>query len=64
MDKFKNALVNLIQIKKIIAILLTVVFVTLSLSGKIDVQAFMSVYLMVIGVYFGQSVAKSGRIDK
>lgn len=54
-------LLALIQVKKIIALLLTVVFVVMSLRGQIDTQSFMTVFLLVIGAYFGQSIAKESK---
>lgn len=48
----------LISVKKIIALVLTIVFAIMTLKGQIDVQNFMTVFLLVIGAYFGQSIAK------
>lgn len=44
--------------KWLISICLTLVFCYLALSGKITSEQFMAAYMMVVGVYFGQSVAK------
>ncbi len=46
---------NMLQIKKIIALLLTVVFVILSLRGFVSSTEFLTIFSMVIGTYFGQS---------
>ncbi|MFR1707660.1 MAG: hypothetical protein ACLSV2_02065 [Clostridium sp.] len=51
MKEFKNML----QIKKIIALLLTIVFVVLSLRGFISSTEFLTIFSMVIGTYFGAS---------
>lgn len=49
---------NMLQIKKIIALLLTIVFVVLSLRGFISSTEFLTIFSMVIGTYFGQSSAR------
>lgn len=46
---------NMLQIKKIIALLLTIVFVVLSLRGLISSTEFLTIFGMVIGTYFGAS---------
>lgn len=46
---------NMLQIKKIIALLLTIVFVVLSLRGFISSTEFLTIFSMVIGTYFGAS---------
>lgn len=51
MKEFKNML----QIKKIIALLLTVVFSVLSLRSFISSSEFLTIFSMVIAFYFGQS---------
>lgn len=51
-------LLELLQIKKIIAIILTVVFAILSLKGVITAEQFITVFSMVIAFYFGQSSAR------
>ena len=44
------------SVKKIIAILLTIVFCILSITKHIGSIEFLSVFSMVIGYYFGASV--------
>jgi len=44
--------------KWLISIAMTLVFCYLALIGKITAEQFMAAYMMVVGVYFGQSVAK------
>lgn len=45
---------NLLQVKKIIAILLTIVFCVLAFRGTIATE-FIAIYTSIIGYYFGQS---------
>ena len=54
-------LLALLQVKKIIALVLTAVFCVLALKGGIDTQNFMTVFLLVIGAYFGQSIANNSK---
>lgn len=51
MKTFKNFL----QIKKIIALLTTIVFCILSLKGSLSATEFLSVFTLIIGFYFGTS---------
>lgn len=44
-------------VRKIIALLLTVVFCYLSMTGKISQEQFIPVFSMVLGYYFGKSTA-------
>lgn len=46
---------NFLQIKKIIALLLTIVFCVLSLKNNISSTEFITIFSMVIGTYFGAS---------
>lgn len=56
----KNALIsiiirisNLITIKSIVTIILTIVFAVLSYNGTISSEVFNSIFTIVIGFYFG-----------
>lgn len=51
----------LIQVKKIIALLITITLVYLSVVEKIAPGEFIPLATMVIGYYFGQSTAKEVR---
>jgi hypothetical protein len=46
---------ELLQIKKVIALLTTIVFCILSVKGLISSTEFLSVFTLIIGFYFGQS---------
>ena len=54
MDKLKA----LLEVKKIIAILLTLMFCVLSFKKIVPVE-FITIYSMVIGYYFGQSSVRA-----
>lgn len=46
-----------LELRKIIALCLTLVFCYLSIVGNIHVSEFIPVFSMVIGYYFGKSTA-------
>ena len=49
---------KLLSVKKIIAILTTIVFCVVSLTNRISSAEFLSVFTLVVGFYFGQSTVK------
>ena len=49
---------KLLSVKKLIALLLTIVFCILSITKHINSVEFLSVFTLVIGYYFGQSTVK------
>ena len=49
---------KLLSVKKIIAIITTIVFCVLSLTNRISSTEFLSVFTLVVGFYFGQSTVK------
>lgn len=54
----KERLSKLLTIKSIVTLLLTIVFCYLSVIGIVDAELFMSVFVVVIGFYFGTQAAK------
>lgn len=54
-----SKLSNLIEVKKIIALFLTVTFIVLSLNGVITGESFTNIFLIIVGFYFGQSTVKN-----
>lgn len=55
MEKFKA----LIEVKKLIALILTLVFAFLSIKGTIEAGQFITVFSVIVSFYFGQSSARS-----
>jgi len=51
-------LANLLKVKTIITIMLTVVFCVLALTGVIAAELFMTVFTVVIAFYFGTQAQK------
>lgn len=56
--KIKEKLAKLIDIKSIVTILLTLVFCYLAITGAIAAQLFMTIFVVVIGFYFGTQAEK------
>lgn len=49
---------QLLQVKKIIALLLTLIFCYLAVIGKVTSDQYLTVFSLVIAFYFGQSTAR------
>lgn len=52
---------ELLQVKKLIAVLTTIVFCILALKGSISSTEFLSVFTLIIGFYYGQSTARQAK---
>ncbi len=59
MSELKSRLCNLLSVKSVVTMVLTVVFARLALSGAVS-QEFLAIYTMVVGFYFGTQTAKKG----
>ena len=59
MDKIMKRLSNLLSVKSLVTLLLTVVFTVLALRGDITGKEFMTVYTVVIAFYFGTQSQKA-----
>lgn len=65
MDKIIKRLGNLLSVKSLVTIVATVVFAVLSVRGDITAKDFMSIFIMIIGFYFGtQSQKAQDALDK
>lgn len=63
MDKVIKRLANLLSVKSLVTLCLTVVFAILALNGTIG-QDFMTIYAVIIAFYFGtQSQKQQDVID-
>lgn len=59
MDALIAKVTKLIDVKSLMTLSLTVGFLMLVGSGMIDGEKFMSVYIMIVGFYFGTQSNKS-----
>ena len=57
MEQIKKRAANLLSVKSLVTLVLTVVFAYLAVTGKIA-QDFMTVYAVVIAFYFGTQSQK------
>lgn len=59
MENIKKRVANLLAVKSLVTITLTVVFTVLALRGSISGSEFLTIFTVVIGFYFGtQRVAE------
>lgn len=56
-DKIVKRLANLLSVKSLVTLVLTLVFAYMSVAGRIS-QDFMTVYAVVIAFYFGSQSQK------
>lgn len=55
MGNIINRIGNLITIKSLVTLVLTIVFAVLAITDKISPDLFMQVFIMIIAFYFGTS---------
>ena len=63
MELLKKRLANLLCVKSIATILLTLVFAYLAVVGIITGDQFQTVYTVVIGFYFGTQAERKAQKD-
>lgn len=61
MELLQKRLSNLLTVKSIVTIMLTVVFSWLALSGHVSTDQFLTVFTVVIGFYFGTQAEKKSQ---
>ena len=59
MDNIKKRLGNLLSVKSLVTLLLTIVFAILALRGDITGKDFLTIFLTVITFYFGTQSQKA-----
>lgn len=57
MDKIIKRLANLLSVKSIVTLVLTIVFAYLSVTGKVS-QDFLVIYMSIVSFYFGTKTQK------
>lgn len=59
MDNLKKRLANLLTVKSLVTLVLTVIFAVLALRGTISGTEFLTIFTVVVSFYFGtQRVAE------
>lgn len=64
MKLFVEKLTKLIEVKKIIALMMTVTLVVMAFMNKITSEQFMPLAIMIISYYFGASTMRETPGDK
>ena len=59
MENIYNRLTNLLSVKSIVTIILTLVFAYLSVIRLVSADQFLTVFTVVIGFYFGTQAKKT-----
>lgn len=59
MDKIFKRLGNLLSVKSLVTLSLTIVFAVLALRGDITGKDFLTIFLMVVTFYFGTQSQKA-----
>lgn len=60
MELLKKRLANLLSVKSLVTIILTVVFAYMAVIGQISAD-FMTIYTVVIAFYFGSQVERKAQ---
>ena len=58
MEIIKKRIANLMSVKSLVTLVLTIVFAYMAVTGKIS-QAFMTIYAVIIAFYFGTQSQKT-----
>lgn len=62
MENLKKRLANLLAVKSIVTLVLTVVFAYVTVIGQVTTEQFLTIFTVVIGFYFGtQKVSEDGK---
>ena len=57
-EKMNITVQNLLTVKSIVTIMLTVVFAFLAIKGTIDGEQFLTIYSVIVAFYFGTQYQK------
>ena len=63
MENIYNRLTNLLSVKSIVTIILTLVFAYLSVLRLVSADQFLTVFTVVIGFYFGTQAEKNAKSE-
>ena len=63
-ERMQERLANLLSVKSLVTVILTVIFAGLSVRGSVSSEQFLTVFTVVISFYFGtQTQRRSVRTD-
>lgn len=63
MELLKKRAANLLTVKSIVTVVLTVVFAYLAVTGNVTTDQFLTVFTVVIAFYFGTQAEKKAQED-
>lgn len=55
---YKDLIIKLLSIKRVIAFILTLVFSYMAVIGEVKSTEFITIFSMIIAFYFGQSIVR------
>lgn len=58
MELLKKRLANLLCIKSLVTLMVTIVFSVLALRGAVSGEQFITIFTVIIGFYFGTQATK------
>lgn len=64
MEIFLKRLSNLLSVKSLISLLLTLVFCFITIKGLVSAELFMTIFATVIAFYFGTQTTKDNLIKE
>lgn len=64
MELLQKRLTNLLTVKSIVTIMLTLVFSWLAVKGQVSTDQFLTVFTVVIGFYFGTQAEKKTQVEQ
>lgn len=63
MTEIRKRIANLLTVKSIVTVILTVVFAYLAVAGQVTTDQFLTVFTVVIAFYFGTQAEKKAVSD-
>ena len=63
MNEIRKRIANLLTVKSIVTVVLTLVFAYLACGGKVSTDQFLAVFSVVIAFYFGTQAEKKAVSD-
>lgn len=58
-EKIIKRIAALMSVKSLVTLIVTGVFAFLAVSGKIEAESFMSIFIMIVSFYFGTQSQKT-----
>lgn len=63
MDEIRKRIANLLTVKSIVTVVLTLVFAYLAVAGQVTTEQFLTVFTVVIAFYFGTQAERKAVSD-